>query len=254
MAESLHHWFRTPLGRAVMENECRLLSRRLAGLHCRSVVQVGAYGGGERPALFGDVRQWLVDEWRGGPVDVAARPEELPLGSASVDAMILVHQLEFSDYPHQVLREAERVLAPQGRLLVLGFNPVSLWGVRRALAGFRGDGAPWRGRYFGRLRINDWLRLLGLAVERREGLLYRPPIGHARTLEWLAPMERLGRRYARVAGGITLTIAHKQVAGMTPIESPARPRLQVIHGGLAGASRVRPGNGSVRHKRREWDV
>lgn len=249
MADALHGWFRTPLGRALVEAECRLLSRRLAALHCRSVVQIGAFGRGQRPALFGDTRHWLVDRWPRGPVDVVAEPELLPLESASVDAVLVIHQLEFSDDPHQLLREVERVLAPEGHVLVMGFNPFSLWGMRRVLAGVRGSRAPWTGHYFGRSRVNDWLRLLGLTVQRREGLFCRPPLRHARSLEWLAPMERLGPRYARIAGGVNLTVAQKHVAGMTPLEPAMRPRLQVIRGGLAGASRVRPGNSAARDAR-----
>ncbi|MDZ7811534.1 MAG: hypothetical protein U5L11_17605 [Arhodomonas sp.] len=126
--------------------------------------------------------------------------------------------------------------------MVLAFNPVSLWGLRRVLGVLGAGEPPWAGHYFGRLRINDWLRLLGLAIERREGVFCRPPVARARTLEWLAPLERLGPGYARLFGGVTLTVAQKHVAGMTPLLPEERPRLKVIDGGLAGASRVRAGD------------
>ncbi len=253
MASSIHRWFNTPLGRTLMEVECRLLSRRLAAFNHRSVLQVGAYGAGERPALFGDVRQWLVDDWPGGPVDVAADAAEMPLASEAVDAVVLIHQLEFHPYPHQVLREAERVLAPEGRLFVLGFKPLSLWGVRRMLAGFHGTGAPWSGHYFGRFRLYDWLKLLGLEVQRREGLFCRPPVDRRALLSMLAPMERLSERYARGVGGVALTVAHKRVAGMTPLAERWRPRLRVVHGGLASASRVAERSGTTRQSRTTGD-
>lgn len=233
---ALHAWFRTPLGRTLVEAECRLLTRRLAPVYARHVLQIGAFGRGQRPALFGGARQWLVDDWPEGPVDVSLDPRELPFRSESMDVVILIHQLEFSDDPHQVLREAERVLSPEGHLIVLGFNPMSLWGVRRIANGRHGGPPPWNGRYFSRGRIEDWLRLLGLEIQRREGLLFHPPVNSRSLLQRLQGLERLGHRYCRWLGGVHLTMGQKHVAGLTPLRPAWRPRLAVIPGGLAEPS------------------
>lgn len=231
---ALHRWFATPLGRAVLETECRLLTRRLAGLYARTVLQVGAYGAGERPALFGQARQWVADDWPGGPVDIVADGAEMPFASESMDVVLLVHQLEFTEARHDVLREAARVVAPEGHLIVVGFNPVSLWGLRRLAAG-RVGGAPWRGRYLGRRRLEDWLRVLGLAIEARDGLIVRPPLTSAAAMHRLARVEHWGRHYARWVGGVHVTLARKRVAGTMPLAPVERPRLAVIPGGLAQA-------------------
>lgn len=231
----LNLWFRTPLGQAVMEAECELLTRRLAGVYAREVLQVGAYGRGQRPALFGNVRQWLVDNWASGPVDVCAEPHRLPFENHSVDVVLLLHQLEFSDVPHQVLREAVRVLAPEGHLVVAAFNPGSLWGLRRILAGRGGGTMPWTGRYYSRRRLEDWLSLLGLDVTWRAGTMLRPPIGNGPLFTRLERVERLGRRYGRWLGGIQITMAQKRVFGAAPRIETLRPKLAVLPGGLAQA-------------------
>ena len=62
---------------------------------------------------------------------VAADPLQLPLASQSVDLVVLPHVLETHNNPHQVLRESERVLMPEGQLVVSGFNTVSLWRLRQ---------------------------------------------------------------------------------------------------------------------------
>ncbi|MFM1760358.1 MAG: hypothetical protein RLY75_1629, partial [Pseudomonadota bacterium] len=59
---------------------------------------------------------------------------ELPFASESIDLLVLPHVLEFAADPHQILREAERVLRPEGRLIISGFNPASLWGMRQYLS------------------------------------------------------------------------------------------------------------------------
>lgn len=64
-----------------------------------------------------------------------AQPEELPFETQSLDLVALPHVLESTADPHQVLREVDRVLRPEGRLIVSGLNPVSLWGARHLLPG-----------------------------------------------------------------------------------------------------------------------
>ena len=60
---------------------------------------------------------------------------ELPFDAQSIDLILLPHALEFIDNPHEVLREVDRVLRPEGRVLILGFNPWSLFGLRRVWSG-----------------------------------------------------------------------------------------------------------------------
>ena len=235
--KSLQDWFRTPLGRLVVRAECDMLARRLAGIHSRRLLQVGAFGDGQRPALFGDTRQWLLDRWPGGPVDIAADPAELPFTSDSLDVVVLIHQLEFQDAPHPVLREAERVVAPEGHLLVVGFNPFSLWGLRRLLAGGRAD-PPWGGRAIGSRRVEDWLRLLGLDVLGTNGLVFPPPVNARLLLDRVDSLERWGRRYLRRGGGVYLTMAQKRVQAIPPVGLVwRRPKLSVLPGGMAAPTR-----------------
>lgn len=228
---SINDWFRTPLGGSVVEAECRLLSQRLAGLYARHVLQIGGFDRGQRPPLFCDARQWVLDDWPGGPVDIAASAVELPFQNESMNVVVLIHQLEFSDRPHQILREADRVLSPEGHLLVLGFNPFSFWGLR-SLFTSRHSGPPWTGHYRSQARIEDWMRLLGLKIEGKERLYFRPPLTNCALLGRLHRFEEIGSRYLRWVGAIHLTIGHKRVAGLLPPRLVRRPRLTVVPSAL----------------------
>ena len=70
---------------------------------------------------------------------VDGMPEELPFTSQSLDLVILPHVLEFAADPHAVLREVERVLMPEGRVVISGFNPASSWGLRQYLSHILGQ-------------------------------------------------------------------------------------------------------------------
>ncbi|NDA52940.1 MAG: class I SAM-dependent methyltransferase, partial [Betaproteobacteria bacterium] len=80
----------------------------------------------------------------------------LPLASASVDLLLLPHVLEFSPDPHAVLREAQRVLRSEGRLVIAGLNPWSLWGLRElALGSWFGSSLPMECRMIALGRLRD---------------------------------------------------------------------------------------------------
>ena len=246
---ALHEWFATPAGQDLAERESRLLTRRLAGLYARRVLQIGAYGGGRSPAVFGNVRQWVMDDWPGGPVDLQADSRVIPLASSSVDVVVLIHQLEFTPAPHQVIREAARVLAPEGQLLVLGFNPYSLWGLRRILSSSTRM-PPWSGQYLAARRVADWMMLLGMVPRRPEGLaVLPPPLGRW----WLQRHPETGRRrespgaIANWLGGVNLVIGQKRVNGTVDAPGQWRRSFELIPGGLTQA-----GAGATRNRREGW--
>jgi SAM-dependent methyltransferase len=151
----------------------------------------------------------------------------LPLASQSVDLLVLPHILEFCADPHQVLREAERVLMPEGRIVISGFNPLSLWGAARFIGAHR-QTFPWRGDFVGLMRLRDWLKLLGFDLDGGKFGCYAPPMRQARWLQRFRVLELAGERWWPIAGGVYVIRAVKRVVG-TRIVTPnwRRDRRQV---------------------------
>jgi SAM-dependent methyltransferase len=140
--------------------------------------------------------------------------EELPFDTQSVDLLVLPHVLEFAHDPHQVVREAERVLRPEGRLIVSGFNPVSLWGARQLLRGPFSPFLPREGHFIAVPRLRDWCKLLSFDVERARYGCWRPP---CRTQLWLDRtrfLEGAGDRWWPICGAVYMVSATKRVRGM----------------------------------------
>ncbi len=161
-----------------------------------------------------------------------ARFEELPFDTQSLDLVVLPHVLEFAEYPHQVLREVDRVLRPDGRVVVSGFNPVSLWGgrqlaSRRILRPF----LPREGNFLTMQRIRDWLKLLSFEPDRGRYGRYRPPCRTQRWLDRTAFMERAGDRWWPICGAVYLFAAVKRVRPIRLVgpawrtRTPARARV-----------------------------
>ena len=105
------------------------------------------------------------------------------------------------------------MLKPDGQIVISGFNPLSLWGLRRALGPGRNE-FPWRGRFIGLLRLKDWLQLLSFELNGGRFGCYVPPFAQARWLERSAFMEKAGDRWWPIAGGVYVVRAVKRTIGM----------------------------------------
>lgn len=157
----------------------------------------------------------------------------LPFAPASLDLLLLPHRLEFSERPHQTLREAERVLMPEGHMIISGFNPMSLWGVA---FGFKKlwytlwrkqhkltEVYPWRANLIRLGRLKDWLSLLGFEVMVVERVCHIPPFSSHKMHRHFAWMDRicslsLLRLVCRQLGGVYFVVATKRVPGVTPLK------------------------------------
>jgi SAM-dependent methyltransferase len=156
------------------------------------------------------------------PPSLRCHFDALPFDAASLDLVVLPHALELARDPHLALREVERVLVPEGRVIIVGFNPASLWGARQKLGRLRrrlslGSGElflPHSGEFVGYRRLRDWLRLLSFEVEAGRFGCYIPPLTSARWLARFAWMERAGEHWWPVFGALYYIVAVKRVRGM----------------------------------------
>ena len=161
---------------------------------------------------------------------LAADPLQLPLASQSLDLVALPHALESHLDAHHVLREAERVLRPEGQVVISGFNSLSLWGLRRRFSG-RHAGSPWDARFVGLLKLKEWLQLLGFELNGGRFGGYAPPFANPAWHARFAFMEKAGARWWPILGGVYVVRAVKRVHGMrviTPAWRKERARRRAV--------------------------
>ena len=192
-----------------------------------------------------------LDSVTRGIVDASSKPitpvadlvtdfDALPFFENSLDLLVLPHSLELSPDPHATLREAQRVLVPEGKLVICGFNPMSLWGLKQArghlyrrlsriISGEAGDTSllpapssgrlgelflPEAGEFLGYGRMKDWLRLLNFEIESHQFGCYRPAVRSEQWLQRFAWMDKAGARYWSIFGAVYMVVAVKRVHGM----------------------------------------
>ena len=231
----MHDWFQTPPGRYLLAWERAELDLAVADIFGFHALQLGL---AELPGLATNrmPHRWLATSTPALGVDIVTDFSALPFPANSLDLVVLPHALELSRDPHATLREVERVLVPEGRVVICGLNPVSLWGLRQRRAhlyhrlGFGHMFLPEAGEFIGYWRLRDWLRLLGFEVEVGRFGCYRPALSNEAWLQRFAWMDGAGSRWWPIFGAVYFLVAVKRVRGMTLLSPAWRPAR-----GLVGA-------------------
>lgn len=159
--------------------------------------------------------------------------ESIPLRTETVDVVVLAHALENAQNPHEVLREAHRVLIPEGHLVITGFNPWSLWGIWHFYKQSIGA-LPSQGKLLSSGRIRDWLSLLNFQIVGGKMFYFRPPIGQEKLFQKCGFMEKWGQNAWPFWGGAYTLVAVKRVVPLTPIRLKWRPVKRIWQGATAG--------------------
>ena len=208
----MSRWLQTPMGSYVLEWEQACLDEAVVDAFGYHALQLGL------PQLRGlrenrMPHRWMAVRSLDRDLETSHAPhsvlqcdfDALPFPSQSLDLIALPHALELTHDPHLTLSEAERVLVPEGRLMILGFNPHSLWG--------------WGGRLpvpgpLAYRRVRDWLRLLSFEVEDARFGCWRPAVSSPQWLERMRWFDTVGERWWPVLGGVYFITAVKRVRGM----------------------------------------
>lgn len=243
---SLGPWFGTPAGayaRAWEQSRLDELTADIFGYHALQVglPQIDALAANRMPHRWvTDTVPAMADARR--PVVVLHDFAELPFATQSLDLVVLPHVLEFAAEPHQVLREVERVLIPEGQVIICGFNPVSTWGLRQVAGRITGAHfLPLHGEFISVPRLKDWLKLLNMEINRGHFGCYAPPCATDKWLQRFAFLEKAGNRWWPYLGALYIVQAIKRVKGMRLIGPAWEQKRAGVGSAVPAANRMKQG-------------
>ena len=223
-------WLSTPLGQRFLLAEQELVSASLEQVFGEQFVQIGLWGREDSFIRHARTQRTTLVDWRPGvTAQMLSDTHALAIATGSVDAVLLPHTLELAPLPHALLREVDRILRADGRVVVLSFNPNGLWGLRQVLSsqGY----PPGHRRPILESRLRDWLKLLSFDVDSRKRYCHTLPLERVRRFAAF-PGEEWASRWMPMLGGGYLLSAQKRVHPMTPIRPIWRRRRLSVVGGL----------------------
>ena len=229
-------WLQTPLGDALLQQESRVVEEALDGIFGEECLQLGLWGERRTFTRFTRTQRCaLINETPEGRPVAVGDFHRLPVESDSIDAVLLPHTLDFNDRPHEVLREVDRVLRANGHIVILGFKPAGLWGLRRLIPG--AGMPPGADHLISERRLRDWLMLLDMRIQGGQRYFFRWPLPRRKvgsSQRW----ERRGQALWPELAACYMLTAQKRVSTLTPVRPLWRRKPKVVAGLAEPSTRV----------------
>lgn len=222
--KQLHAWYLSDVGQAVYQQESKYLSSLIESCFGLYLLQFSCYPGKSLPDASRIKKKCILNCYSDvlGSQFVSSF-ESLAIKERSIDTVILFHCLELSSDPHLLLREVDRILVSQGKLIIVAFNPWSFLGLKKLLTkGFtffkkEHHGLPCESHFYSMYRLHDWLSLLGFGIEHQQRLFYRLPLNNKICLNENNLFEKMLQKTLPQIGSSQIIVANKRLSTMTPI-------------------------------------
>jgi len=233
----LEAWLQTSLGDSLLKQEARVVEEAFDGIFGEQCLQLGQWGDPKTFLRFARTQRCALIAEQGATdgVSVVGQLHRLPVQDDCIDAVILPHALDYSDRPHAILREVHRVLRSDGHLVVLGFRPGGLWGLRRLVPG--AGLPPGELHLVSERRLRDWLKLLDMRIHGLTGYFFRWPLPGLKGMaspKW----EHRGRRWWPELSACYMLSAQKRISTLTPVRPLWRKKPKVVAGLAEPTARV----------------
>ncbi len=214
--QGINDWYASTLGKNLANDIGLSLKDSLAQCFGYYAVQIGCSNIADKVLNNSRVRhQFILDETH---ADVFAQQEQLPIANDSVDLVIAVHCLSYSDHPHALLREIDRIMVSEAKLIIIEMNPFSFWGLRHGLQAWL-EKSPWTGRLFSQKRLHDWLTILGFKKMQVIKSHYNLPIQLKTQNSLVHGLSKAMKRWLPSLSAVNILIYEKTIIPLTPIKS-----------------------------------
>lgn len=210
----INDWYNSNSGQNLAQDIALSLSDSLSQCFGYYAVQIGCSNLSDQVIQKSRVRHKFVLDYQ--EAEILAQQEYLPIANDSVDLVVAAHCLPYSPHPHALLREIDRIMVPEAKLIIIEFNPFSLWGLRHNLQAWL-EKMPWTGHLFSQRRLYDWLSILGFKKMQLIKSHYDLPIQSKGTVShWLS---KATKRWLPFMSAVNIFIYEKTITPLTPIKS-----------------------------------
>lgn len=211
----LEQWFKSPLGRSLLATQENMLAQKMPVFRGRHALQLSVTRNIDLLKHTSLINTFAVGPKAGARIGVLCQSDKLPIYTESVDLAVIHHVMEYSQNPHELLKELTRVLLPSGHVVIVGFNPYGLFGAATVFKRFFRTKV-WHNHTLSARRVSDWLNLMGFTVVDIEYGFYKPPINLTTLSQRFSWLDKVLSNLRWPLAGFYIITAKKQVAPFTP--------------------------------------
>ncbi len=229
--DDINQWYQSISGQRLANDISESISDVLSQCFGYYAVQIGCPCMAPQWVKQSRVRhQFSIDNKH---AEVLAKNEQLPIANDSVDLVMLAHCLAYSKHPHALLREIDRIMVAEAKLIIIETNPYSFWGIRHGLQSWL-ERMPWTGHLFSNRRLRDWLTILGFKKIQMIPVHYELPLQTTRfntIRHWLS---KALKRWLPFMSAVNVLVYEKSITPLTPIK--AQWKQKILTGGRVASS------------------
>lgn len=237
MLQQWNDWLAEPVGQELLALEMACLSQQLASFKGQNALLLGVPAQLKLLEIQQITYPIFTTSLSLSEMPIAAFESDLtalPVTSGAIDLVIVSHMLDYTTHPHQLLLEACRIVRPGGYIAMMGFNPHSLWGLKKTW--MKDKACPWNAHFLSVQKIVKWLRLAEFSLMKQDRLWFRPPYPEKKFFQQLKFLEIVGKKLYKPFGGIYFLLAQAKVTPLTPIRMKWKQGLKNFQpSGLIGS-------------------
>ncbi len=211
----LKHWFNKPLGQSLLTSEKQHIDKVCQDLFGPYLLQMSMLPDEVLCEADNFSQRLGVGPISGDHIHSLARETQIPLAHESIDLAVVHHMMEYSQAPHQFLQELTRIIKPSGYIVIIGFNPWSMLGLR-SLSRVLSKHQHWQNHAISARRISDWLRLMNFTICDIQYGFHQLPFNLSIKNHLFNRATFFLQAILRYFGGFYLVVAKKEVAPLTP--------------------------------------
>lgn len=224
--QGINDWYTSQSGKNLANDISHSLNETLSQCFGYYAVQIGCSNLAKKIIHKSRVRHQFTFDAK--DAEVLSQHDYLPIANDSVDLVIAAHCLSYSERPHALLREIDRIMVAEAKLIIIEMNPISLWGLRHALQAWL-EKMPWCGRLFSQKKLYDWLTILGFKKMQILKVHYDLPLQLKKQNTLVHWASKATKRWLPFMSAVNIFVYEKSIAPLTPIKSVWKQKI--ISGG-----------------------
>jgi len=227
MMPKVENWFQSAAGKELLEQQKLITDEVLSTMFGYHLMQISACRDISLSENSKIRHRFSIGPLKGDSIASIADEEQLPIETESIDVVLLHHTMEYSQHPHQLLKEASRVVLPSGHVVIVGFNPLSFMGLWSMVGRLRNNSV-WKNHLLSARKLADWLLLMDLKVQSVQYGHYKPPVSSNNYTKKFAKLEQFFNFLQLPFGSFYVLVAKKEVSTLTPIKQKWRRTAKPI--------------------------